>query len=164
MTPQTFTGRAAFSQLSAEALVWAAGQGCQSLHAWDASFVDWPWSDANVLAALTAWARQGRQLHLLALQYDDIVRQHPRFVRWRRDFAHCVTARMVEPELKLEGAPESLLLAASADAALSLRLLDRHLWRGELSLEVGQRRRWLDWFDAAAQRSCESFAPTTLGL
>ncbi len=164
MTPQTFAGRAAFSQLSAEALAWAAEQGCHSVHAWDTSFVDWPWSDANVLAALTAWARQGRQLHLLALQYDDVVRQHPRFVRWRRDFAHCVTARVVEPELKLEGAPQSLLLAASTDVALSLRLIDRHLWRGELSLDAGPRRRWLDWFDAAAQRSCESFAPTTLGL
>jgi hypothetical protein len=164
MNAQTFAGRADFHRLIGETFAWAAEQGCRELHAWDASFVDWPLSDAPVLAALTAWARHGRLLHLLALQYDDIVRRHPRFVRWRRDFAHCVTARAVEPELRLEAAPESLLLAVGAESAVSLRLFDRHLWRGELSLDPAQRLRGLEWFDALAQRSSDSFAPTTLGL
>jgi len=164
MNAQNFAGRAEFQRLIAEALSWANEQGCRELHAWDASFVDWPLSETAVLQALTGWARTGRQLHLLALQYDDIVRRHPRFVRWRRDFAHCVTARAVEPELRLEAAPESLLLAVGPDACLSLRLFDRHLWRGEVSLELAQRQRGLEWFDALAQRSSESFAPTTLGL
>ena len=92
------------------------------------------------------------------------MRRHPRFVRWRRDYAHCVTARAVEPELRLEAAPESLLLAVGGEASLTLRLFDRHLWRGEVSLDAGQRLRGLEWFDALAQRSSESFAPTTLGL
>ncbi|WP_233375003.1 hypothetical protein [Pelomonas cellulosilytica] len=117
-----------------------------------------------MLSTLTAWARHGRQLHLLALQFDDVVRRHPRFVRWRRDFAHCVAARAVEPEVRLEAAPEALLLAVGDGATLSLRLFDRHLWRGELSLDAGQRLRNLEWFDALTQRSSESFAPTTLGL
>lgn len=164
MTPQGFAGHADFQRLLTEALAWAATQGLRELHAWDASFVDWPLSDAATLAALTAWARPGRQLHLLALQYDDIARRHPRFVRWRRDFAHCVTARAVEPETRLEAAPEGLLLAAGGQAALSLRLFDRHLWRGELAFEAAEYRRGLEWFDALAQRSSESFAPTTLGL
>lgn len=164
MNAQSFSGRSEFQRLLVEALDWAAEQQCREMHAWDASFVDWPLSDAAALATLTAWAKPGRQLHLLALQYDDLVRRHPRFVRWRRDYAHCVTARAVEPELRLEAAPESLLLIAGAESALSLRLFDRHLWRGELSLEPGQRLRGLEWFDALAQRSSESFAPTTLGL
>lgn len=164
MNAQRFAGRAEFQRLLIETLAWAAQQGCRELHAWDASFVDWPLSDAQTLAALAAWSRQGRQLHLLALQYDDIVRRHPRFVRWRRDYAHCVTARAVEPELRLEAAPESLLLVADAESALTLRLFDRHLWRGELSLDAAQRQHGLEWFDALAQRSSDSFAPTTLGL
>jgi len=164
MNAQPFAGRADFQRLLVDALTWAAEQGCRELHAWDASFVDWPLSDANALTALTAWAKQGRQLHLLALQYDDVQRRHPRFVRWRRDFAHCVTARAVEPELKLDGAPESLLLAVGVHGPLSLRLFDRYLSRGEISRDAGQRLRALEWFDALAQRSCESFAPTTLGL
>lgn len=164
MNAQPFEGRADFQRLLVESLAWASEQGCRELHAWDANFVDWPLSDAAVLASLTAWAKTGRQLHLLALQYDDVIRRHPRFVRWRRDFAHCVTARAIEPELRLESPPESLLLAVSAESSLSLRLFDRHLWRGELSLDVAQRVRGLEWFDALAQRSSDSFAPTTLGL
>jgi len=164
MNTQTFSSRADFQRLLIETLAWAAEQGCREVHAWDASFVDWPLSDAAALAALANWAKTGRQLHLLALQYDDVMRRHPRFVRWRRDYAHCVTARAVEPELRLEAAPESLLLAVGGEASLTLRLFDRHLWRGEVSLDAGQRLRGLEWFDALAQRSSESFAPTTLGL
>jgi len=164
MNAQSFSSRADFQRLLVDTLVWAAGQGCRELHAWDASFVDWPLSDAAALAALAAWARHGRQLHLLALQYDDVQRRHPRFVRWRRDYAHCVTARAVEPEVRIESAPESLLLAVGSESTLSLRLFDRHLWRGELSLDAAQRQRGLEWFDALAQRSSDSFAPTTLGL
>jgi hypothetical protein len=164
MNAQSFSGRAEFQRLVGEMLAWAAEQGARELHAWDASFVDWPLSDAAVLASLSGWARQGRQLHLLALQYGDLQHRHPRFVRWRRDYGHCVTARAVEPELRLEAAPEALLLVAGSQAQLSLRLFDRHLWRGELAVDAGDRLRALEWFDALAQRSSESFAPTTLGL
>jgi hypothetical protein len=164
MNAQNFAGRSDFQRVVQETLAWAAEQGCRELHAWDASFVDWPLSDAQVLASLGAWARTGRYLHLLALQYDDVVRRHPRFVRWRRDYAHCITARAVEPELRLEAAPESLLLAVAAAGTVTVRLFDRHLWRGEVSLEAGDRLRSMEWFDAAAQRSSEAFAPTTLGL
>lgn len=164
MTPQTFAGRAEFQRLLVETVVWSCEQGYREFHAWDANFVDWPLSDGAVLAALTAWAGAGRQLHLLALQYDDLARRHPRFVRWRRDFAHCVTARAVEPELRLEAAPQSLLLVTGTQGVLNMRLFDRHLWRGELNLDPADRLRGLEWFDALAQRSSESFAPTTLGL
>lgn len=164
MNAQSFAGRAEFHRALIATLAWAAEQGCRELHAWDADFTDWPLSQPDALTALTAWAKSGRQLHLLALQYDDVVRIHPRFVRWRRDWAHCVTARAVEPELRLEDAPESLLLTLGQDASVSLRLFDRRLWRGEISLETAQRQRCLEWFDALAQRSSESFAPTTLGL
>ena len=164
MKAQTFAGRAEFERLLVEALAWVAEQGCREVHAWDASFMDWPLSDARALASLTAWARQGRHLFLLAEQYDDVVRRHPRFVRWRRDYAHCVTARAVEPELRLEAAPESLLLAVGPGSSVTLRLFDRHLWRGEVSVDAAQRLRGLEWFDALAQRSGDSFAPTTLGL
>lgn len=164
MNAQPFAGRAEFQALLGQALHWACEQGCRELHAWDASFVDWPLSDVELLAALTRWARPGRHWHLLAQQYDDVARRHPRFVRWRRDYAHCLTARAVEPELRLGAAPESLLLAQGGEACLTLRLVDRHLWRGELSLDAADRLRGLEWFDAVAQRSHESFAPTTLGL
>lgn len=164
MKAQVFAGRDEFRRCVVDAIGWGAEQGLPQWHAWDASFADWPLSDAGLLAALTVWAQPGRQLHLLALQYDEVQRRHPRFVRWRRDYAHCITARAVEPELRLEAAPEALLLGIGPQGALCLRLFDRHLWRGELSLQAGDRQRALEWFDALAQRSIEAFAPTTLGL
>jgi hypothetical protein len=163
MNAGAFEGRAQFQRALTDALCWAGQAGCRELQAWDASFVDWPLSEPSVMAALTAWAQHGRQLHLLALQYDALTRRHPRFVRWRRDFAHCVTAHAVEPEAGLASAPESLLLAGP-EANLSVRLNDRNLWRGEVSLDAAARVRGLEWFDALAQRSSPSFAPTTLGL
>lgn len=164
VSTRSFAGRAEFQALVVEGLAWAAEQGSREVHAWDARFVDWPLSDAQALATLGTWAKAGRQLHLLALQYDDVQRRHPRFVRWRRDFAHCVTARAVDPEVRLEAAPQSLLMVAGREASWTLRLFDRHLWRGEVSLEAAQRLRGLEWFDALLQRSSESFTPTTLGL
>ena len=164
MNAQAFAGRAEFERLLLEALAWAAAQGSREIHAWDASLVDWPLSTPQALAALASWARAGRQLNLLALQYDDVVRRHARFVRWRRDYAHCVCARAVDPEVRLEAVPESLFLATGKESALTLRLFDRHLWRGEVSLDAAPRQRALEWFDALAQRSSDSFAPTTLGL
>lgn len=164
MRAQAFAGRSEFQRLIVESLAWAAAQGAREVHAWDPSFVDWPLSDAAALASLGAWARPGRQLFLLALQYEDVRQRHPRFVRWRRDYAHCVSARMVEPDLRLESTPEALLMLAAPQEQLCLRLFDRHFWRGELTLEAGDRSRALEWFDALAQRSAESFAPTTLGL
>ena len=161
---QRFEGRAAFQAQVAQALAWAVQHGLRDVRAWDASFADWPWSQAAVLDSLTAWAGPGRQLHLLAQQYDDVQRRHPRFVRWRRDFAHCVTALALDPEVRLEAVPESLLLMSNTELSLSLRLFDRHLWRGEVSLERSSWVRALETFDALAQRSSASFAPTTLGL
>lgn len=164
MNSQGFVGRAEFQRLVVESIGWAAGQRCRSLHAWDVNFVDWPLSDPALLSALMAWVGPGRELHLLAMQYDDLMRRHPRFVRWRRDYGHCVSARAVEPEHRLEAAPEALLVATGLDGWLTVRLFDRHLWRGELSRDASPRQRALEWFDAAAQRSSDSFAPTTLGL
>ncbi len=164
MTPGAFSGLAAARQALLQALQWGLAADARLLHAWDARLVDWPWSDDGLLQALTRWAGPGRQLQLLAQQYEDLARQHPRFVRWRRDYAHCVQARALEPEVNPQGAPQALLLIETREAKLSLRLLDSRLWRGELSLEAGDYRRGREWFDAIAQRSGESFAPTTLGL
>lgn len=164
MRASAFEGRAAFQQAVGDALVGLTASGCREVHVWDESFVDWPWSEPAVLSALTAWARPGRQLHLLALQYDDLMRRHPLFVRWRRDYGHCVTASAVDPEMRLADAPQALLLAVGPELNFSLRLFDRRLWRGESSLEAAQRQRGWEWFDAVAQRSSPSFASTTLGL
>jgi hypothetical protein len=157
-----FEGRQVFQSKVGEVFAWAAAQACREIHVWDASFADWPLSDEAVLQSLTLWARPGRQLHLLARDFGDLSRQHPRFVRWRRDFGHCVQARVTDPEVHIEAGP--LLLAGTPDAWRSLRVFDPLHWRGVLSDTAADFRRERESFDALAQRSSESFASTTLGL
>ena len=65
MNAQGFAGRAGFQRVLGDTLAWASVQGCREMQAWDASFVDWPLSDANVLAALTAYFLFGHTFELI---------------------------------------------------------------------------------------------------
>lgn len=164
MTPGAFSGRHEARAAMLEVLLGALAGEARLLQVWDVEPAQWPWSDAALLEVLARWARPGRRLQLLAPQYDELTRQHPRFVRWRRDYAHCVQARAVEEGFSLQGVPQALLLARLPESCLTLRVFERRLWRGELSHESGEYRRGQEWFDAAAQHAGDSFAPTTLGL
>jgi hypothetical protein len=164
LTITVFQGRSDFQSQVIQTFQWAAEQGCSVIQAWDAAFADWPLSDSGLLEAVRVWASPNRSLQLLALEYEELPRRHPKFVRWRRDFGHCVTARAVEPELRLDAAPQALLLCRNATQWRSLRLFDRHYWRGEVSETAADWQRGAEWIDAVAQRSCEAFAATTLGL
>lgn len=158
-----FSGREAFVAALRDAVLSATAQGCREMFWIDANFVDWPLSDAEVLAALKAWARPPRCLHLLALDFEALRLRHPRFVQWRSTYGHCVQARAVDPELASSftgGGVAAALLAPP----LSLRLFDAPSGRGSLSLAPIDALRTRERFDALAQRSCESFAATTLGL
>jgi hypothetical protein len=69
-----FEGRADFIQLVRDALGVAAQAGWRELILSDASFYDWPLGERAVIDSLNAWARGGRQLTLLAKNYDEVVR------------------------------------------------------------------------------------------
>ena len=88
-----FSGRADFQQLVRDALAAAAHEGWPELILSDASFADWPLGERAVEESLQAWARKGRRLTLLACGYDEVVRRHARFVRWRSTWDHLVTSR-----------------------------------------------------------------------
>ena len=167
MESRIFEGRQEFVAVLREALQTACAEGARELFCFDARLVDWPWSEPELLAALTAWARAPRRLHLLAAQYDDLRLRHPRFVQWRTQWGHCVEARAYEADA-LAGAGKPALaasfLALGGAAPLSVRLFDEQHWRGAVSREAADALRTKEWFDAQAQRSCESFAVTTLGL
>ena len=88
-----FEGRVAFQQLVRDALAAAAREGWREIILSDAHFQDWPLGERAVAESLQAWARSGRRLTLLAGRYDDIVRNHARFVRWRGTWDHIITCR-----------------------------------------------------------------------
>lgn len=143
--------RAAFAE--------AASVGTRELFMCDEDFADWPLNEPAIIDALTKWAMPHRKLFMLARHYDEVTRRHPRFVDWRRTWAHVMECRAAEE-------PESckvptLLLAPSV---VCVRLFDRIHFRGSVSRDAGDFLRNRELFDAVSQRSEESFPASTLGL
>jgi hypothetical protein len=130
-------------------------------HVWwlDAQFADWPLSDELVLSSLTAWLRQGgRQLHLVGEDFEATARSHPRFARWRRDWAHVIEVlRPVDT-----GVPPGL--RGLVAAPLVLQWLDAPDWR-MLAFTDSVRARAASAQIADFLQRCEpSWPVTTLGL
>lgn len=94
LKPGRFVGREAFAQQLRDGFHNAATEGWSQLILCDASFDDWPLNERMVVDSLQAWARSGRTLTIVAAQYDGVVRQHPRFVNWRRTWGHIVDSRI----------------------------------------------------------------------
>ncbi|MDN3543446.1 MAG: hypothetical protein ACK4S6_18145 [Roseateles asaccharophilus] len=161
ITEGVISGREAFVQALTACFQRAAQEGCRELCLWDADFAHWPLSSPEVLDALRQWALPHRRLRLLATQYEDLRRLHPRFVSWRRHWDHVVEARAYEPQDLSGGGPQGLMLG---QGLFSLRLLDARLWRAAYSGAAADELAARESFDAVWQRSCESFSASTLGL
>jgi len=158
-------GRMAWQDALRGALRKACAEGAREILCFDADFAAWPWSDAEVQAALTAWAHAPRRLTLLAGQFDDLQRRQPRFVTWRQRYDHCFSALSFGEYPDERSGFESALLAVGPEGGLlSLRLLDtaRHRFATSFLKHDGVLLR--DWFDVTAQRCVPAFAATTLGL
>ena len=87
-----FEGREDFRQLVRDALACAAREGWREIILSDAGFGDWPLGERAVAESLQSWSASGRRMVLLARRYDQVARQHARFVQWRGMWSHIVTA------------------------------------------------------------------------
>lgn len=147
-----------------QALGWSLGQAVAARArrmTWvDPDFGAWPLDDDTLLETLGTWLRlPQRRLVLLARDYSQLQRQHPRFVSWRRDWAHAIDAW--SPAEGVEARLPTLLID---DQRLCLQMHDTTHWRGRLSLDEHAVRQWRDEIDALLQR-CESAFPVHhLGL
>ena len=88
-----FAGREAFLQLLRDALQRAAQEGWREIILSDATFEDWPLREKAVVESLQAWSKTGRHMTLLAKNYDEVLRNQPRFVAWRRTWGHILECR-----------------------------------------------------------------------
>ncbi|OYY60919.1 MAG: hypothetical protein B7Y51_11100 [Burkholderiales bacterium 28-67-8] len=125
----------------------------------DADFADWPLNEPQVVEQLTRWSVAHRRCHVLALNYDSMPRRHPRWVHWRRHWAHVVTC--MTPDDSSHGRLPGLLFAPGV---VSVRLVDRVHYRGRISTDVDDAVRLREELDALFQRSVEAFPASTLGL
>jgi hypothetical protein len=161
----SFEGRRECQEALVCLLLWAREHEARSIAAFDPDFSDWPWSRHEVLDALKGWARRGRRLRLLALDFALLQQSQPRFVRWRCDFGHVVEARAASADEPAPELPAALLLVDAGEAGVrGLRLFEKLRWRGEVFADQGQFSLHRYSFDAASQRSTEAFPCTTLGL
>ncbi len=91
---RAFIGRESFRAQLRAALLAAATEGWPELLLSDADFRDWPLDDRLVIDALHRWVRNARRCTLLATSYEQIPRQHARFVEWRRLWSHKIECRL----------------------------------------------------------------------
>ena len=153
------TTRLEFHDALREAFTDIADTGCREVFACDADFADWPLDAPWVLEPLTRWALPHRKLTIIAREFDEFPRRHPRFTEWRRSWSHVVDCRLLDEADAVQ--PPVLLLAQSL---VIVRLVDPLRPRGSLSREAGDLLRNRELVDAVSQRSGEGFPATILGL
>ena len=157
---RAFEGAPEFAQALRDALVNAAEHGTRRLCWCDDDFESWPLGEAEWIDALTHWARKpGRELVMIARDWAVVERRHPRFVMWRRDWAHVVQC-LVPEESRTAELPT--IWIDSDDQAL--RVFDAEHLRGRLGFDRADRQRAREDFDAISQRASPGFAAATLGL
>ena len=155
----TITSRAEFCA----AVVWgvqtAVERGARRLWFTDPDFADWPLDDPALLNALTAWLRlPQRRLVLLAESYDEVVREKPRFVAWRRPWAHAIEA------WSPQDLPADLPTWLLDDGPVCVAVADRVHWRGNRAGDAQQAHLRRQMVDALLQRSKAAFQVDNLGL
>ena len=153
------TSRAGFLDAIRASFALASNDGAREILLADADFADWPLNDRAVIESLAAWIDSRRSLLLFGHSFDEIARRHPRFVEWRRQWAHAVPCRS-DPELEAAQLPTILL----APGVTCVRLVDRIHHRGIASSRAVDMAECREAFDALLQRSVEAFPVTTLGL
>jgi hypothetical protein len=151
--------RSGFHAAVREAFAALPASACSEVVICDTDFADWPLGEISVIDSLTQWVRPSRKLTVYAQNFDDLQRRHPRWVTWRRQFAHAVECRVVEP---LEQGRMPMLFTARA--GFTVRVFDATRYRGTISLDARDAVLAREQIDAISQRSAEGFPATTLGL
>ena len=153
------TSRAEFHAALRQAFAEAAAAGSRELWLADNDFADWPLGERDVIERLSEWAASSRRLTLLANTFDEVARRHPRWVTWRRQWAHVVSCRA---NTELEAGQVPMLMIASG--TVTVRLSDPLHYRGRISHDRAEELRCKELIDAVLQRSEEAFPATSTGL
>jgi hypothetical protein len=112
-----------------------------------------------VIESLQQWAHSGRRFTMLACTFDEVIRRHARFVRWRGTWDHIITCRRSPSADPLD------LPSALWSPAWVMHRLDPLRCAGVCGVEPERRvllreslNEWL------RSKSSPGFPSTTLGL
>lgn len=153
-----FSGRVEFTDLIRQAFAVAAMQGWREIVLCDPSFEDWPLGERVVAQSLNEWSKTGRRLTMLAKNYDVVLRQHARFVTWRRTWAHIAQCRASA------ATPVDDLPSALWAPGWSFERLDRARCGGVAGTEVERCVALRERLNEQLLKSAPAFAASTLGL
>jgi hypothetical protein len=153
-----FEGRVAFGNLVRSALACAAQEGWREIVLSDANFADWPLGEREVAESLQAWSASGRRITLLARRYDDVLRRHARFVKWRQTWSHIIEARGCSSADELEF--PSLIWSPG----WVMQRLDPDRCNGVSGSEPERRVAVKELLAEWLQKSSPAFPSSTLGL
>jgi hypothetical protein len=153
-----FAGPTAFAQIVREAVACAAREGWSTMVWSDANFEAWPLGERTVVESLQAWSRSGRQLVMLAHNYDTVIRYQPRFVTWRKTWDHLIECRLCK-NLDASEVP-----SAFWSPNWAMRRLDLVRCTGVAALEPARRVLLKEELDECRRQSSPGFSATILGL
>ena len=151
--------RAEFHTALRGAFAHAASAGSREIWLSDVNFSDWPLGEREVVDSLSQWVASTRRLTVLAHDFEDLARRHPRWVTWRRQWSHVVTCR-TNAELEADDIPTLLV----ASGTVTVRLSDAVHHRGRVSHDRAEELRCKELLDAVLQRSEEAFPASSTGL
>lgn len=156
----TIDGWRDFADRVCAALAWGAARSL-GLVLSDPDFRSWPLGDRAVVGAMQHWAlsQKGQRLTVLLADAESIPRHHPRWLIWRRDWAHRVSVHQADAG-QVSEVPTMLLLGQE----LGLRVLEPLRGRGIWTRDPSTLSRWREDIDAILQRSHPALPVTTLGL
>ncbi len=153
-----FAGREVFRQMVRDAFSSAARDGWHEMVICDPTFEDWPLRELSVVSSLHAWAKNGRQLTMLATSFDSVARNQPRFVAFRKTWSHIIECRRFR----------TLVPGDFPSAIWSrnwvMQRLDPVRSAGVSGSEPARRVRLKEVLDEKIRASVLGFPATTLGL
>lgn len=153
-----FTGRIAFAKLIRTALACAARDGWPEIIFSDATFEDWPLNELSVFNSLQAWSKPGRHMVILATRYDEVQRQHARFVNWRKTWGHLLDCRVSG-----KTAPSDFPSVLWSQSWFMQRVEMRYS-AGICGFERERLVQLREMLDETIRNSSPGFAASTLGL
>jgi hypothetical protein len=147
-------------RVSAVMAMAAAEPGLMTLS--DRDFSHWPLGQREVVDAFQQWVLgSAREIHcvVLAAGFDAFMRTHPRWVNWRKLWAHRVLCRQAPDDLAT-AVPTVFVL----HGRLALRIVEPLVGRGVWTRDPAVMGDWLTEVDVISQRSHDALPPTTLGI
>ena len=153
-----FSGREVFRQMVRDAFSSAARDGWHEMVICDPTFEDWPLRELSVVSSLHAWAKNGRQLTMLATNFDGVGRNQPRFVAFRKTWSHIIECRRCRTLVPLD------FPSAIWSRHWVMQRLDLVRSAGVSGPEAARRVRLKEILDEKIRSSILGFPATTLGL